>query len=87
MKALFITLLMFYSGVSIAGEAQPVNAGSCGWLLTEAECRQHQRTLTDMQEPSARLAYMERHMALLREREVMCGCVAERQVMARAQYR
>ncbi|MFA5083719.1 MAG: hypothetical protein WC474_14290 [Hydrogenophilaceae bacterium] len=91
MKTLLIAALLFQSGISLAGQNQvrdaAMAAASCSWLMTEAECSQHRQTLAALLEPSARLAYLEHHRALLREREVMCGCGSERLVLARAQYR
>lgn len=90
MKALIVAL-SFYSGMVLA-QAGPhpepaVAAVECSWLLTEAECQQHRQVLAGLSEPAARLDYLERHVALLREREAMCGCRAGRQVLARAHYR
>ncbi|MDD5365307.1 MAG: hypothetical protein PHR30_08200 [Gallionellaceae bacterium] len=89
MKTLLIAALLFHSGISMAGQDQvreTTVAASCNWLMTEAECSQHRKTLAEL-EPSARPAYIEHHLALLREREVMCSCGSERLVLARAQYR
>ncbi len=85
MKA-FLTFLFFVqSGLALANDA--VVPDSCGWLQTEAECQRHRQTLAELRDESARQAYLEQHLAMLREREVMCACTRERQSLARAQYR
>jgi hypothetical protein len=91
MKTPLLVLLLLYSAVSQAGQSESPAAAakpvSCGWLLTEAECMEHRRTLAGLSDPEVRLAYLERHMAMLRERETLCACASERQVLSRAQYR
>ena len=89
MKTAMVILLLFCSGPVLADVATRTAAKevSCGWLMTDTECVHHRQTLRELTDPVARLAYLEGYMAMMREREAMCGCVAERQVMARAQYR
>jgi hypothetical protein len=88
MKAALFISLFFVPGLAMA---RPDRANhqepSCGTLMTEAECLRHRQTMQELGDPTARLAYLEQHMAMLREREVMCACTSERQVQARAQYR
>lgn len=91
MKAVLVTLLLLYSAIAGADQNQspglpPVVVG-CSLLITDAECRQHQQTLDDLCDTAARLAYLEQHAAMLREREVMCGNADKRQILARAYYR
>ena len=91
--ALVVLLLMHGSMVWAEGHpGTPADAGLgaepyCGSLLTEAECGKHRQKLVAMTDPAEVIAYLDRHMAMLREREVMCGCTRERQVLARARYR
>jgi hypothetical protein len=92
MKTILTVALLLHAGLSLADHAQgqfEANdaAQACGWLLTEAECQRHRQVVADLNDPAALKAYLGEHMALLREREVMCGCAAERQVLARAHYR
>jgi hypothetical protein len=94
MKSAVLVSLMLHAGL-VWADRQPgrsEDAGlpgeaMCGALLTEAECEQHRQKLVALADPAELIAYLDRHMAMLREREVMCGCTRERQVMARAQYR
>ena len=93
MKTILAVALLLHAGLSLADQAhqqfEGINAAQaeCGWLLTEAECQRHRQVVADLNDPAALKAYLGKHMALLREREVMCGCAAERQVLARAHYR
>lgn len=88
MKAVFIGLLLSCSGIALAGQARVEDAAAaCSLLMTQAECSQHRKTLAGLQEPVARLAYLEQHLAMLHERESMCGLGAQRLALARAQYR
>lgn len=91
MKAVLVTLLLLYPAIAGADPNQypglPSGAAGCSLLITEAECRQHRQTLDNLCDTADRLAYLEQHAAMLREREVMCGNADRRQVLARAYYR
>ena len=84
MKTAIMALLLAQAGICAAAQDQGHDA--CSWLMTEAECTQHRETLAGLRD-TARQAYLEQHLSLLREREVMCGCTPGRQVLARARYR
>ncbi|MFZ5484363.1 MAG: hypothetical protein ACOZB0_09045 [Pseudomonadota bacterium] len=87
MKTRFMTLLLMGS----TGLAGPVFANTeltgCGRLMTEAECERHRQIVAELQAPEARRDYLDQHLAVLREREVMCACSGERDYLARARYR
>jgi hypothetical protein len=93
MKSALLASLLFYSGVVLANQAQAtvaVPAGAfCSLLMTEAECAQHREKMNSLHDPADRAAYLERHLAILLEREVMCGRTAGYPALARmrAQYR
>ncbi|NTV94671.1 MAG: hypothetical protein HGA75_04555 [Thiobacillus sp.] len=80
---------MLVVGFALAGQAgaNDAAASGCSRLMTETECQQHKQTLASLREPEALRAYLDNYLAMLREREVMCSCAGERQVLARAQYR
>lgn len=93
MKSALLASLLFYSGVALSSQTQATevipSGAFCSVLMTDAECAQHRNDLNRLSDPVARATYLERHLATLMEREVMCGRTAGYPALARmrAQYR
>ncbi|TCJ11781.1 hypothetical protein EZJ19_14080 [Parasulfuritortus cantonensis] len=89
MKTAVLFILLAASGTALAGpEAGAADRkAACDRLMTEAECRQYRADLVSLTDPAARRLYLAEHEALLHERELMCGGLSGRQIVARAQYR
>lgn len=93
MKIVFVAVLFFHAALAFADDrgvtGSPSAPEPCSWLMTEQECNLHKRVLEELRSnDSARLNYLEHHLALLQEREALCACQPNRtQMLVRARYR
>jgi hypothetical protein len=75
-----VLLSLLLAGGAAAGPAPgerpagEMGAESCGWLVTERECDDHQRILFALTDPVARQAYLKLYDELMRERAAVCTC-------------
>lgn len=87
MNARIMTLVLMGSTFLAGPALAEKESTACGWLMTESECERHRQIVAELQAPEARRDYFAQHMAVLREREVMCACSNERDYLTRARYR